>query len=95
MINRHSVAQSIKPTDWEFVRADLIKEVNGTDYTTTEDEGLLSVTFANKNSKGEIRGTVCADNFNWGTANTICHYFGYEQGEWNSKNINTSKFLSE
>ena len=77
----------------EFVEGALIQEVNGT-VLSTNDKGLLSVIFVDRHSKEEIHGTVCADNFNWATANSFCHYFGYEQGEWGSESVDRSKFVS-
>ena len=81
-------------SDWEFHRAALIREVNGT-VTRSTDQGLLTVSFVNKQSGEEINRTVCADNFNWWTANTFCHYFGNKQGEWGSERLNDVKFVFE
>ena len=39
--------------------------------------------------------TVCADKFNWQTAKTFCHYFGYEHAEWGSEKKDEPKFVSQ
>ena len=82
------------PSDWEFDKVVLIKEVNKTIVSTTND-GMLSVLFINRNSMDKIIVTVCADNFNWWTANAFCRYFGHTQGKWGSKTATKSKFVSQ
>ena len=78
----------------EFVKGSLIREVNGT-VLSTSNEGLLSVRFVNRHNGEETHGTVCTDNFNWRTATTFCRYFGYRQGEWDSERVDTPKYDSQ
>ena len=82
------------PSDREFYRAALIREVTGTVLPTT-DEGLLSVIFVDRHTREKINRTVCADNFNWRTASTFCQYFGYRRAKWGSQGINKQKFVSQ
>ena len=83
----------IIPSDWEFVRGTLRQEINGTALST--GKGLLSVIFVHRHTREEINRTVCANNFNWRTANNFCLYFGYKQGEWDSQTqrLNMLKFV--
>ena len=83
----------IIPSDWEFVGGTLSPEINGTALST--GKGLLSVIFIHRHTREKINRTVCADDFNWRTANIFCQYFGYNQGKWGSQTqrLNMPKFV--
>ena len=64
-----------------------MQEITGAVVRSSE-YGLLLVKMIE--SSGEVMNvTVCADNFDWWKANTICRSFGNKQGEWNIAPINS------
>ena len=73
-------------SDWEFKEAALIRQLDNGTVVQTGDEGLLYVTFVNKQTREERRGTVCRHYFNTQAARLFCQNMGYEveEGVWGS-----------
>ena len=73
-------------SEWEFKEASLIKQLDNGTIVQTGDEGLLYVTLVNNQTKEEIRGTVCHDQFNTYAARLFCENMGHEveEGVWGS-----------
>ena len=69
-------------SDWQFVKGSMM---NGTAHQRIDGYNLLTVLFANSQTGLKVNETICANNFNWRTANSFCSYFGYKQGNWDSE----------
>ena len=63
---------------WEFKDATLVRQLDNGTVVPSGVEGLLYVTFVNKQSGEKMRGTVCKDQFNKQAATLFCRHVGYQ-----------------